>query len=162
MSLVAVPLTLAQANTLVASWHRHHKPAVGHRFSIGAFDVKLDGFVGAVVVGRPVARLTPQHLFAEVTRLVTNGHKNACSYLYASAARAADAMGYWKIQTFILDSEPGTSLRDAGWEFEAVTDGGDWNSPTRKGRRTDQPQCPKQRWSKVLSSGHTAVRDALV
>lgn len=30
-----VPLTLKQANKLVAELHRHHKPCVGHRFSIG-------------------------------------------------------------------------------------------------------------------------------
>lgn len=29
------PATLKQANELVAAWHRHHKPARGHRFSIG-------------------------------------------------------------------------------------------------------------------------------
>ena len=30
-----IPLTLKQANELVANLHRHHKPEVGHRFSIG-------------------------------------------------------------------------------------------------------------------------------
>jgi hypothetical protein len=41
----AVPLTLKQANTLVDRLHRHHKPVVGHRFSIGA---EVDGnLVGA-------------------------------------------------------------------------------------------------------------------
>jgi hypothetical protein len=44
------PLTLAQANDLVAQFHRHHKPMAGHRFSIGAFPG--DRLVGAAIVGR--------------------------------------------------------------------------------------------------------------
>ncbi len=142
----AVPLTLKQANKAVAQLHRHHKPVRGHRFSIGA---EKDGrLVGAVIVGRPVARNTDQYRVAEVTRLVTDGTRNACSFLYGASARAARAMGFDKIQTFILESESGTSLRAAGWEMVAVSPGGDWNTPTRGGRRTDQPTEPKTRWER--------------
>ena len=147
--LRAVPLTLRQANELVAQLHRHHKPVRGHRFSIGAR--KGDRLVGACIVGRPVAREVDQYNVAEVTRLVTDGTRNACSFLYASAARAAKAMGFQKIQTYILEGEPGTSLRAAGWEREATTAGGDWNTPSRGGRRTDQPMQPKERWALVLN-----------
>lgn len=38
MTLRIVPLTLKQANDLVAALHRHHQPVVGHRFSIGVKD----------------------------------------------------------------------------------------------------------------------------
>jgi hypothetical protein len=124
MPLRARPLTLAEANAAVARFHRHHKPVVGHRFSIGAFDGEL--LVGAVIVGRPVARNTDQYAVAEVTRLVTNGAKNACSFLYARAARAAEAMGFDEIGTFILESEDGASLRAAGWTRGHSTDGGTW------------------------------------
>jgi hypothetical protein len=87
-----IPLTLAQANALIASLHRHHKPVVGHRFTIGA--ETADGrVVGAAVVGRPVAHKTEQYRIAEVTRLVTDGTRNACSLLYGATARAAEAMG---------------------------------------------------------------------
>lgn len=143
------PLTLAQANELVGQWHRHHKLVVGHRWSIG---VEVDGeLVGAVIVGRPVARMTPQYSVAEVTRLVTNGYEHACSKLYAAAARAAQAMGFDEIQTFLLFAETGVSVKAAGWEREdQPTPGGDWNRPSRGGRRTDQPQCPKWRWYKKL------------
>src|SRR5690242_3370013 len=78
-----VPLTLAQANALVASLHRHHKPAQGHRFSIGA--EHNGALVGAVIVGRPVARGCDPYRTAEVVRLVTDGTKNACSFLYSAA-----------------------------------------------------------------------------
>lgn len=150
MKLQLKPLTLAQANELVGLWHRHHKLAVGHRWSIG---VTVDNeLVGAVIVGRPVARMTPQYSVAEAIRCVTNGHPNACSKLYAAAARAAEAMGFNEIQTFILASEPGVTLRAAGWQedTERESQGGDWNRPSRGGRRTDQPQEPKRRYFKKL------------
>jgi len=151
MNMRIVPLTLKQANQLVGEWHRHHKLAVGHRWSLG---VSVDGvLVGAVIVGRPVARMTPQYSTAEVSRCVTNGYKNAPSKLYAAAARAAQAMGFDEIQTFILEEEPGITLRAAGWTEDTVRKnrGGDWNVPSRGGRRTDQPQTPKRRWFKILT-----------
>lgn len=148
MGLRVVPLTLKEANEIVGRLHRHHKPVVGHRFSIG---VEVEGeLVGAAICGRPVARMVDHKKVLEVTRLVTNGTRNACSILYAAAARAAKAMGFEKIQTYILEDEPGTSLFASGWEPEAITSGGDWNHGERKGRRTDQPMCAKIRWAKQL------------
>ena len=144
-----LPLTLAQANELISAWHRHHKPSVGHRFSIGACD-GMD-IVGAAIVGRPVARKTDQYLIAEVTRLVTNGTKNACSFLYAASARISREMGFQKIQTFILKDEPGDSLKAAGWTFEGMTDSKPYKWHSRDGRRDDQPAESKQRWSKELN-----------
>jgi hypothetical protein len=145
-----VPLTLAQANELIARLHRHHKKVVGHRFSIG---LEVEGeLVGAAVIGRPVARMVEQYRTAEVTRLVTDGTYNACSALYGAAARIAKEMGFDKIQTYILATEPGTSLKASGWVLEAETSGGDWNHSKKNAgtRRTDQPMEPKQRWVRVL------------
>ena len=144
----SVPITLDEAKKFVGQEHRHHKPPVGHRWSIGA---EVSGeLVGVLVVSRPVARNTPQYVVAEITRLATNGYANACSFLYAKATRIAREMGYHKIQTFILKSEPGASLKalkDLGWVCEGESAGGDWNTPSRGNRRTDQPQEPKMRWS---------------
>jgi len=151
MSLEITPLTLKQANDLVASLHRHHKPVVGHRFSIGVKD-EAGVLHGAAIVGRPTGRKNPQYDWAEVTRLVTNGRKNACSILYAACARIAKEMGFKRIQTFILEEETGISLKAAGWEFERISEGGDWNVPSRGGRRIDQPQQAKQRWKKELAA----------
>jgi hypothetical protein len=141
-----IPLTLAQANELVAQWHRHHKPVRGHRFSLGAMD--SGKLVGAVVVGRPVSRGVDPYRVAEVTRLVTDGTRNACSFLYGVAARVTKAMGFEYIQTYILKEESGTSLKAAGWALDGMTAGGDWNSSKayQGKRRTDQPMQPKQRW----------------
>jgi hypothetical protein len=150
MPLRIIPLELDEANDLVSRLHRHHKPAVGHRFSIGCVN-DAGQIVGAAIVGRPVARLTDYRSVLEVTRLVTDGTKNACSILYAAAARVAREMGYEKIQTFILDTETGGSLIAAGWNYEGATSASHtWNN--RDGRRTDQPQTPKRRYSKVLNT----------
>ena len=145
-----VPLTLKQANQLVADLHRHHKPVVGHRFSIG---VEVDGkLVGACIVGRPVARYCDQNMTAEVTRVVTDGTINACSMLYGAAARACKAMGYTKIQTYTLIDELGTTLKASGWIREAVTQGGQWTHTHGKTRRTDQPTSAKVRWARYLNN----------
>jgi hypothetical protein len=150
MALRVVPLTLREANDLVAKLHRHHRSAVGHRFSLGVRETER-GLVGACIVGRPVSRKYDPACIAEVTRLVTDGTKNACSILYAAAARAAHAMGFEAIQTYILEHEPGTSLRAAGWTREGLTDTADWHSQRQllfggAGRST-----PKQRWRKVFT-----------
>jgi hypothetical protein len=126
---------LSEANAFVAKYHRHHKPAVGHRFSIGVENGKL---CGVAIVGRPVARMTDQRNVVEVTRLCTDGTKNACSFLYSAAARIARELGYIKIQTYILASEPGTSLLAAGWERQAESAGGDWTRASKPNRRQDQ------------------------
>ena len=151
-SLRCVPLTLAAANQLISQMHRHHRPVVGHRFTIGLENEH--GLVGAVIVGRPVARKTDQQRVAEVTRLVTDGTPNACSMLYQAAARASKAMGYDRIQTFILQTDPGTSLKAAGWRCAGDSPGGQWKSDRRQGSLFDRPDTGpttvKVRWIRDL------------
>lgn len=150
MSLRVIPSTLAEANAFVARFHRHHKPSVGHKFSLAVIDVAGD-IHGYVIVGRPVARGCNYKTTAEVNRLATDGIKNGCSILYAAAARVCKEMGYETIQTYILDTEPGTSLAASGWKYDGLTAGGHWNH-TSGPRRSDQPKGKKQRWMKVLGS----------
>lgn len=48
------PVSLRGANEYVHQHHRHHKPVVGHKFSIGC---EANGeLAGVVIVGRPVSR----------------------------------------------------------------------------------------------------------
>lgn len=145
--MIAVPLTLAEANEFVARWHRHHQPVVGHKFSIGA---TLTGeIVGVAIVGRPVSRMLDDGLTLEITRLATDGTRNACSFLYGRAARAAFALGYRRIGTYILVSESGISLRASGWRLIGTAGGGSWH---REGRpRVDlAPTQQKLRYEKSL------------
>lgn len=127
--LQAIPMDLEGANEFVSRHHRHHTPVVGHKFSIGAaLDAAL---VGVVIVGRPVSRRRDDGDTLEVTRLATDGTKNACSFLYGAAARAAFALGFRRIGTYIRADEPGTSLNAAGWRMIGETPGRSWSVPSR-------------------------------
>ncbi len=150
MTLTVVPIELKEANEFIAVMHRHHKPVVGHRFSLGCVD-EMGLLHGVCVVGRPVARLAglPRDV-AEVARLATDGTYNACSILYAAAARATKAMGFQRIQTYTLPIEGGASLRASGWQDEGNAGGGQWKHTDGKPRRTDQPTDTKTRWALVF------------
>ena len=88
--------------------------------------------VGVAVVGRPTSRVLARDTYtAEVTRCCTDGARNACSMLYAASWRAWRAMGGRRLITYTLATEPGTSLRAAGWREIYVTKGGSWNRPSR-------------------------------
>ncbi len=137
--LTLVPISLAEANAFVAQHHRHHKPVRGHKFSVGC--TAADGrLAGVAIVGRPVSRYLDNGLTLEVNRLCTDGEKNACSFLYSAAARAAKAMGYQKIITYILDTEDGASLRAAGWTNAGLAGGKAWTGS----RRPAAPLYPAQ------------------
>ena len=141
-------MTLKAANEYVAERHRHHKPSTGHKFSIGLMD--NNKLIGVAICGRPVARGSDNGFTLEVNRLCTDGSENACSKLYGACARIAKEMGYTKIQTYILNDEPGISLKASGWVTEATTAGGQWKHTDGKQRRTDQPTQPKQRWARYF------------
>ena len=134
MRLISIPIDLEGANEFVARHHRHSKPVVGHKFSIGA--AMGETLVGVVIVGRPVSRRRDDGDTLEVTRLCTDGTKNACSFLYGTAARAAFALGYRRIGTYIRQDEPGTSLAACGWRLVGETPGRSWSVPSRP--RKDQ------------------------
>ena len=153
MKLIHVELKVA--NQFIEEHHRHHRSIVGHRFSLGA--TNKDGqLVGVAIVGRPVARMTDSKRVVEVTRLCTDGTKQACSFLYGASARAARALGYEKIQTFILADESGVSLRASGWVMTGLCGGGSWSRKSRP--RTDMhPIQRKMRWERVLARSSEAV-----
>lgn len=123
-----IRIKLDEANAFVAEHHRHHKPVVGHLFSLGA--VLGDKIVGVCIVGCPVARLRDDGLTAEVTRLCTDGTKNAGSFLYGAAARAAFALGYKRIGTYILATESGMTLKVAGWRLVGEVKDRSWSCPS--------------------------------
>lgn len=140
-------LDLAEANAFVTAHHRHHKPVVGHLFSLGAATAdSLDGgarkIVGVAIVGRPVSRHRDNGVTAEVTRLCTDGTKDAPSFLYGACAKAAFALGFKRIGTYILATEPGTSLTAAGWRMIQETPGRSWSVPSRP--RVDKTPLQKR------------------
>lgn len=131
--LTLQPVSLAEANAFVALHHRHHKPVRGHKYSLGCF--REGQLVGVAITGRPVSRYLDDGLTLEVNRLCTDGTRNACSFLYGAAARAAKAMGYRKIITYILDTEDGASLRAAAGPARGWPEG-------RNGRGNESPPSP--------------------
>lgn len=141
--LAACPMTLREACAYVSANHRHHPAPQGGLFAIGACANLV--IVGVVIVGRPVARMLDDDFTAEVTRLATDGTRNACSLLYRAAWRACRAMGYRRLLTFTLGNEPGVSLRGAGFRLVGETAGGSWSRPSRP--RVDlHPTQFKLRW----------------
>lgn len=138
-----VPISLKSANLFVAEHHRHHRPVRGHKYAVAC--ASEAGLCGVAIVGRPVARHLDDCATLEVTRVATDGTPNACSFLYGAAWRVARALGYGKMVTYILDSEPGTSLRAAGWRCAGPAGGGSWNCPSRP-RVDAAPTQPKLRW----------------
>ena len=129
MSLTAAPISFEDAARFVHRHHRHHTPPRGHKFSIAAMDGPR--LVGVIIVGRPVSRGRDDGFTLEVTRCCTDGHPNACSFLYGAAARATFALGFRRIGTYILAREPGTSLAAAGWKCIAEVKGRSWSTPSR-------------------------------
>jgi hypothetical protein len=155
-----VPIGLKEANKFIIKNHKHHKQVQGHKFSIG---LKANGvLIGVAVCGRPLSRHYDNGFTLEVTRLCTDGSRNACSKLYSACARIAKEMGYEKIITYILESESGASLKASGWECEGRGMGKEaWNS-SGKNMRTNSiinlfgtelkyPKEKKQRWAKKLN-----------
>ena len=145
--LTLIPVSLAQANEFVRQHHRHHKPAAGHKLSIGCAE---NGRRCAVaIVGRPVSRYLDDGFTLEVNRLCSDGAKNACSILYAASARAAKAMGYRKIITYTLDTEGGASLHAAGWCCAGRAGGTAWTG-ARAPKAGQYPAQMKLRYEKTL------------
>lgn len=146
MTLRIIPLDLAEANRLVELWHRHHRPCLGHRFSIGV--AEGERICGAAIVGRPVARKLDNGLTCEINRLVTDGTHNACSKLLSAAWRAARALGYQRLITYTLESEGGSSLKAANWKCVGTTPGKSWSVPSRP-RVDTHPLGQKMLWEAV-------------
>lgn len=150
MALEIRPCDFQTARAFVGEHHRHNKPPVGHKFSISCYDGER--LCGVAIVGRPVGRYFDDGLTLEVNRCCTDGTKNACSILYAHAWRAAKALGYKRLVTYTRESEPGASLRAAGFICDGRAGGTHWT-----GERYIQEEIVmdemKVRWRKEVGGG---------
>lgn len=136
------PISIRDAKLAVRQWHRHLKQIQGARFAIAAH--KDGRLVGVALVGNPPARLAQDGLTAEVTRVATDGTPNACSFLYARAKRAAQALGFVRVKTKTRPDESGASLRAVQAEHQGRTRAQQWDRPSR--RRGASESIPKERW----------------
>lgn len=144
------PISFREACAFISQHHRHHRPPTGCLFCVAVS--AGDGVVGVAVVGRPVSRMLQDGWTAEVTRVATDGTRNACSVLYGAAWRAARALGYRRLVTYTLPEEGGASLRGAGWKTIGEAGGGSWSRASRP--RVDMhPTQSKMRWERSKSDG---------
>lgn len=146
MSLHRVPVSQKTAKAFCAMWHRHHAPPRGAKFWVGAADA--DGMLRAVAIaGRPVARLFDDGQTIEVTRVASDGYRNACSMLYAACRDAAWALGYTRVITYTQEGENGASLRAAGYRVIAERPAHPgWDRPSRPRELRGTEEIPRTLW----------------
>lgn len=167
MSLHLVPVSQREARSFVSLWHRHHPPPRGAKFQVGAAD---DAHVlrAVAIAGRPVARMLDDGRTLEVTRVASDGARNACSLLYGACRRAGWALGWTRIVTYTHAQhegpacagpcphlsctwtrlgEPGTSLRAAGYRIIAERPARPgWNCPSRPRGCLGTEHMPRTLW----------------
>ncbi len=133
------------AARFVGEHHRHSpNPPPGHFVSLACFDG--DRLCGVAMIGRPEGRGHDDGTTANVTRLATDGTRNACSKLYAAANRWRKRRGFAAMRTYTLERESGASLRAAGWIPEAVIKARRWSCPSRPRRARAVESENKIRW----------------
>lgn len=150
MSLRLVPISLAIANEHVTAWHRHNKPVIQCIFRVGVADD--DGVLRAVaIVENPKARgNATDGDTVEITRVASDGTRNACSMLYGACARAAFALGYRRIITYIQGDEPGTSLGASGFRLVAARPARPgWHTASRPRDNSTYNSVARQLWEKA-------------
>lgn len=136
------PISIPHANEYVEMHHRHHGKKNGCRFAISVYEG--EDLHGVAICSNPVGIKCDDGLTLEVSRLCTDGTRNACSILYGACARIAKEMGFRKIQTYILESESVASLKASGWTMEAEECGKpSWNYQPSQ-RQKERSRRPSQ------------------
>jgi hypothetical protein len=139
----ARPISIREAKLAVGKWHRHLPAPQGARFALAAW---YDGqLVGVAMVGNPIGRNADDGFTAEVIRVATDGTRNASSFLYGKAKRAAQALGFTRVITKTLPEESGASLRAVGATLLGKTKAERWHRASRP-RRDTRPVVQKLRW----------------
>lgn len=141
------PITYRAAADFVNAHHRHHAASQGCKFCIGLYSGSE--LRGVAIAGRPVARKLDNGVTLEINRVCTLGDKNACSMLYGACCRIAREMGYEKVITYILETEPGTSLRASNFICDNERAGyTHWTGKRNRGQSI--PAEMKKRYVKFL------------
>lgn len=164
------PIPITHALRFIKKHHRHLKKCSHRLWAVGLWQVSDDDrevLAGVAVVAQPAARMLantkpdPNDEFPppwerlEVVRLaVADGIPNGCSMLYGACSRAAKAMGATDLLTYTRCTEPGTSLRAAGWfRDEGEFGGGQATRPSRRRKLRNSDEIVKRhRWWAPWSS----------
>lgn len=146
MSLELRPLPVREACDRVFILHRHLPRVTGGLFAATVWvDERL---VGVGIASMPKAPHSRDGFTVEISRIATDGQKNACSKLYGALCRAAASIGHRRAITFTRLDEPGTSLRAAGFTDDGVTREQSWDRPSRS--RSEQ-LSQVRRWVRWLT-----------
>lgn len=114
-SLYLVPVTLQQANDFASKHIKDYRPVPLDRFCIGCgAGGKL---VGVIIVGYPKDSELNDAQTLVVLHICATGGRIAYEMLYGAAARAAKALGYWRIIVFQPVNVSSSALRAAGWRY---------------------------------------------
>lgn len=140
------PITFRAAKEFNALHHRHNPDIQGCRFCLSCW--KDNQLVGVAICGRPVGRYLDDGMTCEINRCCTDGTYNACSMLYGACCRVAKAMGYRRVITYTLQSEPGTSLRASNFICDGKAGGIYWTGERNRGQKI--PAELKNRWHRDL------------
>ena len=133
-----VPISLREANEYLAKHIRQCRPMPGCKFTVGC---ALDGeLAGAAIVGR--CRDDAQTV--QIDRIYTTGGRAAYGMLYGACARAAQALGYWRIIAFLPADRPDSALRAAGWARADPVDTG--RKRASKTLRYERLLMTRRRW----------------
>ena len=117
------PISLNASRPWLRDVHRHLRPPVGWLFGVEILD-DSGARIGIACAGRPTARNLQDGETCEITRVCTDGHRNACSFAYGALRRAAVALGYRRIYTYTTQGEMGSSVRAADFVLDAEHTGG--------------------------------------
>lgn len=147
-AMEVTPVTLKDALNFVRKNHRHCTAPQGHKYSIG---IKAsDTLIGVVIASTPKARALDDGRTLELNRICCDpAYRNAVSMVCGAAIRAARAMGYYRIVTYTLPQESGSSMRAIGFQQDGITSARPtgWNCRSRPRSLPEKyPNTEKIRW----------------
>lgn len=156
MTYRIAPISVKASLKQVKVWHRHLPKLQGGLFA--AQVIGPDGECCAVAVfGNPcmVWQKTGRGVITRVAAReglpsVGNHAAPACTMLYGALCRAAKALGYREAWTYTLPEESGQTLKGAGFIDMGMTDGGEYDRPSRARKPAVRPE-PKRRWLRQLT-----------
>jgi hypothetical protein len=147
--LTIASCTVKHAIRYVREHHRHLPRVQGGLFAVRVVD--CEGVThGVAIAGNPPRVWQGTGRFT-ITRAATDETRNANSMLYRALCRAAKQLGYDEAWTYTLPEESGVSLRAAGFIDMGLTDGGEWDRPSRRRRPAHRAER-KRRWVAYLTA----------
>lgn len=142
------PISYKEASEYINKYHRHHNAPQGMKWAVAVYDGDI--LHGVATAGRPVSRMIDDGMTCEITRVCTDGTRNACSMLYGACQRIARDMGYKRVITYTLESEDGSSVKAANFRYDGDSGGGSWSRASRKRCDDDRHIEQKKRWVRDL------------